>query len=318
MLRIPGASSAFPAGEMTGATVVHPSDRTSLEAGDSSGVLGRLGPSMDSQSGMGDSTVQNLTIAEKNMFIEAESRAEQLLEEDIQIAQEHGTLLRAEAKEQRGWIREIWTTFARVTRTFQLYDANNNAVRDALAALYYELMSYLQHFQEMVLEVELHELKYEWKVVYENDDRENSIAFKLFRDGVRIITLRAGLNWQELAQLLKILGMRYNGVHMFEDDIATLFWKADMKHVEVVAIEGFGFERDDSSRFAVEDLVQRMRESKNEADEEPEDAKANRFRGAALTPAIREENAQGLIRTLQEKAIHYGPVEDKHLDALIA
>jgi hypothetical protein len=74
--------------------------------------------------------------------------------------------------------------------------------------------------------------------VYLNRDRERSLSFRLYKDGVRALTFRRGFHWEELAKLLEVLSIRYTGVNQREDDMVTLLWKADFRHLEIAAVEG--------------------------------------------------------------------------------
>lgn len=74
--------------------------------------------------------------------------------------------------------------------------------------------------------------------VYLERDRERSLAFRLFRDGVRRLRIAAEAPWDERLRLLEILSIRYTGVRQQEDDVVTLLWKAGFKHIEIEAVEG--------------------------------------------------------------------------------
>ena len=89
------------------------------------------------------------------------------------------------------------------------------------------------------LEVRPFELALGSEVVYLERDRERSLAFRLFRDGVRRLSFRPGLDWEEILGLVEILSVRYTGVSQQEDDIVTLLAKTAFPHIAFVAIEGF-------------------------------------------------------------------------------
>lgn len=90
----------------------------------------------------------------------------------------------------------------------------------------------------MDLEVRPFELVLEGDPVYLERDRERSLAFRLFRDGVRRLRIGAEAPWDERLRLLEILSIRYTGVRQQEDDVVTLLWKAGFKHIEIEAVEG--------------------------------------------------------------------------------
>jgi len=127
---------------------------------------------------------------------------------------------------------------SRAARSFLLYDPSNEAIRTFLDDLKSKCEEFSSQFGALALDVRPFELVYEGEIVYLERERERSLAFKMFRDGVRRITLQANVTWDELLRLLEILSIRYTGVRQQEDDIVTLLWKAGFKHIEIEAVEG--------------------------------------------------------------------------------
>jgi hypothetical protein len=127
----------------------------------------------------------------------------------------------------------------RSARSFTLYDPSNKVVRTLIGDYRDKLQKALASFGSLVLEVHPFELVLGREVVYLEKDRERSLSFRLFRDGVRRIAFEPGMTWEEMLRLLQILSIRYTGVRQQEDDLVTLLRKAAFDHVEVAAIEGF-------------------------------------------------------------------------------
>ncbi len=135
-------------------------------------------------------------------------------------------------------VATLLARLATTARSFLLYDAGNAAVHNFLRTLLQSLVTTLEEEGEIALAVQPFELRFEGQTVYLNRDRERSLAFRLYRDGVRALRFRKGFDWEELAQLLEVLSIRYTGVHQREDDMVTLLWKAGFSHLEISAIEG--------------------------------------------------------------------------------
>jgi hypothetical protein len=149
-------------------------------------------------------------------------------------------------------------SLSRTARSFTLYDANNKAVREFLSDLRAKIAKALEAAGgPLDLEVRAFELALGGEVVYLERDRERSLAFRLYRDGVRRLGLLPGLVWDEILGLVEILSVRYTGVRQQEDDIVTLLSKAAFPHVAFVAIEGFSpdEEVEDEGGAAVPDHV---------------------------------------------------------------
>jgi hypothetical protein len=129
---------------------------------------------------------------------------------------------------------------SRTARCFTLYDAHNHAVREFLDDLRTKLARALAVAGgPLDLEVRSSELALGKEVVYLERERERSLAFRLFRDGVRRLTFRPGLVWEEILGLVEILSIRYTSIRQQEDDIVTLLSKAAFPHVGFVALEDF-------------------------------------------------------------------------------
>jgi hypothetical protein len=127
----------------------------------------------------------------------------------------------------------------RAARSFTLYDPANKVVRALIGDYRDKLQKALGSFGSLVLEVHPFELVLGRELVYLEKDRERSLSFRLFRDGVRRIGFEPGMTWVEMLRLLQILSIRYTGVRQQEDDLVTLLRKAGFDHVSVSAIEGF-------------------------------------------------------------------------------
>ncbi len=127
---------------------------------------------------------------------------------------------------------------SRAARSFLLYDVQNEAIRQFLQEYRTAMATALQH-GPLVLDVRPFELALHGEVVYLERDRERSLAFRLFRDGVRKLSLGEDVPWEELLRLLEILSIRFTGVRQSEDDVVTLLWKAGFKHIDITAVEGF-------------------------------------------------------------------------------
>jgi hypothetical protein len=127
---------------------------------------------------------------------------------------------------------------SRASRSFTLYDAQNDAVK-RLIADYRDKMQALAAHAPVSLRVEPFEIALDSEVVYREQDRERSLAFRLFRDGVRRVNIETGLSWEEMVQLLEVLSIRSTGVRQQEDDLITLLRKASFQRIVIESVEGF-------------------------------------------------------------------------------
>src|SRR5512143_281839 len=127
----------------------------------------------------------------------------------------------------------------RAARSVLLYDPNNAIVRQFLGEYRAKARAALGAHGELVLEVRPFEIAVAGEVAYRDDDREKSLAFRLFRDGVRRLAISRDATWDELQQLLVIAALRLTGVRQQEEDAVTLFRNAAFTGIAIRAVEGF-------------------------------------------------------------------------------
>jgi hypothetical protein len=136
-------------------------------------------------------------------------------------------------------------SLARASRSYLIYDAGNAAVRGFIEEVRTGFERYFNAHGDMELTVRPYELMLDGEAVYLERDRERSLSLKLFRDGVRKLTLTRSTDWGELTRLLEILSIRFVGVRLNEDDAVTLLWKAGFANIRIEAVEGFVPDDDD-------------------------------------------------------------------------
>ena len=135
-------------------------------------------------------------------------------------------------------ISDFFVTLGKALRAFQLYDENNpvyqrfvHALSDAFAGLWEEL-------DELQVSVEEDRLTVDGTQVYHNDTRSESLAFLLYKDGLRSLTFRPGIE-TEARTFLDLLTRARTGRNDGED-LVTLLWEEDLRylryrHVDLLA-----------------------------------------------------------------------------------
>lgn len=126
----------------------------------------------------------------------------------------------------------------KASRSFTLYDPHNDAVK-MLIGDYREKCAALARNAPVEVEVLPFELVFRNQTVYEEHDRERSLAFRLFRDGVRKLTFEPGIGWDDLVSLLEVMSVRCTGVRQQEEDLITLLRKARFENITIDSVEGY-------------------------------------------------------------------------------
>lgn len=141
-----------------------------------------------------------------------------------------GDALRAE-------VREVVRGLGRALRAYLLYEGVGPSLERFMEALQDKIAALWERTGHLTLAVDEHDLLWEGGTVYEAaDDRSEDLAFLLFKDGIREITLFAGFEESELAVLVDLLA-RVHRVRSDVEDLLTLFWDHDWAHFRYRYVE---------------------------------------------------------------------------------
>jgi HEAT repeat protein len=140
-------------------------------------------------------------------------------------------VLALDVKRVADWLQAL----VRTLKAYRMYLPNNPTLHKFQSDLEARTWSCLKEIGDIVLNIQQFDLLFEDYSVYHNAAREESLAFRFFTDGVRQITFREGLEPQELRGLLEVL-KKATDPSQGQDDVVTLLWERDFRHIEYVHI----------------------------------------------------------------------------------
>lgn len=120
----------------------------------------------------------------------------------------------------------------------KIYAENHPTLAKFAQAYRDSLRDYFEEDDELVLSIERSTIKWEDEVVYENDKREESLAFLLYRDGVGEITIVSEVPDAELDRLGDILTDEFHRA-ADEQDIVTKLWREDFEFISYRVLEDY-------------------------------------------------------------------------------
>lgn len=94
-----------------------------------------------------------------------------------------------------------------------------------------ELNAHTDKYGTMILRVEEDELFFEDQEVYFQEDMRSSLAFAMFRDGIRFVTFHRGIDGTEAEAFIDCLA-HADDLASMEHDLATVLWERDLQHIE--------------------------------------------------------------------------------------
>ncbi len=126
-------------------------------------------------------------------------------------------------------VEELLQALGKALRAHQLYLPNNPVYQGFITTLREQFTRAFQASDELHLEVSEAELKWQGATVYSQASRSESMAWVLFKDGIRNITFLAGFEEEEIVGFLDVLHRARTLSADDNDDLLTLLWEKDFQ-----------------------------------------------------------------------------------------
>lgn len=133
---------------------------------------------------------------------------------------------------------DVIRSLLKAIKSFKLYQSNNPILTKQFDELTRTFKAHLDRYQTLNLQVGEYKLFFDGNPIYENTEVRESLAFLLYKDGVREIRFLRGLEDQEISDLLDVL-RRGEQASRLEDDIVTLLWQEEFAHISYYATDEF-------------------------------------------------------------------------------
>lgn len=131
---------------------------------------------------------------------------------------------------------EICTGLQKAYVSMRLYPSGHSMIESRMQQLASALGSFLSEHGSLPLDVEESSLTYGGEPVFRQDSMRDDMAFILFREGVRRLTLYQGLDDPELRGLLDRFS-RAMETAALDQDLVTLLWEAGFAHIDYELVD---------------------------------------------------------------------------------
>lgn len=140
-------------------------------------------------------------------------------------------------KEELSSATEILQLIVKTSKAFRMYLPNNPLLARFLDDLKASMVRHFGAYGELKLDIDQFSLRYKGKNVYESRDPKDSLAFKMYSDGIRSLIFSEGMEDREVYDFLEIVGKERSTDT--DDDIVTLLWMKDLPHVTYILAEDY-------------------------------------------------------------------------------
>jgi hypothetical protein len=132
---------------------------------------------------------------------------------------------------------QMMQTLVKGLRAVQLYLPNNPVYQRAVENLKREFGAVWEECLELDLTVQETELVWSGEPVLSQPNKSDSIAWVLFKDGIRSITLVPGVEDAEIVTFLDVIHKARTLPAEAPDDLLTLLWDQDFQKIRYHAVE---------------------------------------------------------------------------------
>ncbi len=124
-------------------------------------------------------------------------------------------------------VAELLQTMVKALRAFQMYLPNNPIYQRAIQNVRNAFGPIWAASDELVLTIAETEIVWEEEVVYQQLNKADSLAWTLFKDGMRVLTIQKGAEQDELVRLLETVNRARFLPSEAGDDLMTLLWEQE-------------------------------------------------------------------------------------------
>ena len=137
-------------------------------------------------------------------------------------------------------VAELINGLVKALRAFHMYLPNNPIYQRATDNLRGAFAPIWAVLDELVLTVAETDFVWEEQVVYHQPNKNESLAWGLFKDGMRSLTLKRGAEQEELPRLLETINRARYLPADASDDLLTLLWEQEFQYIQYQFVEFFG------------------------------------------------------------------------------
>ena len=149
-------------------------------------------------------------------------------------------------------LQDYFTQLTKSLKKIGLYRHQAGQYAQFLSPAFGILQKVLDQQETVGLKVEQNTFKYRGTAVFDEPPSEQNPAFRLFREGVRLLIFRNGLSVEELLDFVLICLSHQQARGRIQEDIVSQLWEKGFSHIEYVVVESYVLGEGDESEEEVE------------------------------------------------------------------
>jgi len=143
-----------------------------------------------------------------------------------------GHVVASDAERVIGWVDAL----VRAIEGHRVHPRNHSTLHELHAGLEVSTRSCLDQVGDFAIRVQEFDLSFEGSCIHHSVTPEGSLSAALFRDGLREVIIRQGLESDELLAFVEILKRVTDGCDQDSEGVVTLLWERSFRHIDYVCV----------------------------------------------------------------------------------
>lgn len=137
-------------------------------------------------------------------------------------------------------VEELIKTIVKSLRAFQMYPPNNPIYQRNQQAIKDAFLPIWSGTPQLALAVTENDLVWKEQIVYHQPNHAESFSWMLYKDGMRLLRLRPGVEEEEIVSFLQVVTRARLLAGDAADDLLTLLWEQEFLFIDYQFAETFG------------------------------------------------------------------------------
>jgi HEAT repeat protein len=196
--------------------------------------------------------------------------------------------------------KDIIQALLKARKNLRLYPSNNPMYTKTVDETYRKFEEFFEFEDEFPFKITRNEIILDGDPIYQGSGKDENLALFLFRDGLRELAFKKGMDEEELREFLEILAYDYDREDV-EDDVVTLMWQKEFQNISYVADDAILTEDENYEEEAVRQATEGSGEEDYLKKAYEEAAAEEDVRPAAVMP-VSDKDLNDLIKDIERDA----------------
>jgi len=122
--------------------------------------------------------------------------------------------------------------------SIKIFPSDNPSVKKSIDSFYERITEFLDEYEKLTIFIEEFSFSYKGETVFQEEEKQNSLPFFFFKDGMKELTFHDGLEKRELKDFLALI-KEESTLPLEDSDIVNSLWAKDFAHIRYIAIDEF-------------------------------------------------------------------------------